>query len=184
LTNLYDRGTGAGTTNEGDLRYKSYFNSYSNGGTFLYRSTKAVPGAAYGGRGLRVAELYLNRAEAYAKRFAQTGNGSDRTAALADLNYLRQSRFDTRNAAYIPVTITDAAELFKFCQDERRRELCLEDGHRWTDIKRWGLSVTHSFTSVDGTTTQHVLQANSPLYALPIPYLAFLNNPDLIQNPR
>jgi len=184
LTNLYDRGNGAGTTYEGDLRYKAYFTVYINGGSFLYRPAKAVPNATYGGKGFRVAELYLNRAEAYAKRFVQTGNLADGNAALADLNYLRQSRFDTRTTAYKPVIITDAAELFKFCQDERRRELCLEDGDRWVDIKRWGLTVSHSFIGTDGTTTQHVLPAGSPLYAVPIPYTAFLNNPGLVQNPR
>lgn len=184
LSNLYDRGKGAGTDYEGDLRYQAFFTNYINGSAFLYKPRKAADNANYGGKGIRVAEVYLNRAEAYVKRFVQNGNAADLTAALADLNYLRRSRFDTRTVAYTPVVITDAAALLKFCQDERRRELCLEDGHRWIDIKRWGLSVTHSFTATDGSTTQHILPANSPLYALPIPYLAFLNNPSLVQNPR
>lgn len=184
LANLYNRGDGENTGNEGDLRYKVYFTTYDNGGTFLFKSNKAPSNVKYGGKGLRVAEVYLNRAEAYSKRFIQSGNAADRNAALSDLNYLRRNRYDTRNKAYVPVEITDAAALFKFCQDERRRELCLEDGHRWVDIKRWGLAVTHTFIAASGSTTQHVLQANSNLYALPIPYVAFLNNPQLVQNPQ
>lgn len=184
LSTLYDKGNGTGTAYEGDLRYRAYFTTYINGSVFLYKPNKAPENEKYGGRGIRVAEVYLNRAEAYVKRFVQNGNAADRSGALADLNYLRRSRFDTRTVAYTPIAITDGAELFKFCQDERRRELCLEDGHRWVDIKRWGLSVTHSFISSDGSATQHTLPANSPLYALPIPYLAFLNNPALVQNPR
>ncbi|WP_442589169.1 RagB/SusD family nutrient uptake outer membrane protein [Pedobacter sp. AW31-3R] len=184
LSSLYDRGNGTGSTYEGDLRYRSYFITYFNGNEFLYKANKAPQNASYGGKGLRVAEVYLNRAEAYVKRFVQSGNLADRTAALADLNQLRRSRFDTRNVAYAPVEITDGNELFKFCQDERRRELCLEDGHRWVDIKRWGLSVTHNFIGTDDSSTQHILPANSPLYALPIPYFAFLSNPDLVQNPK
>lgn len=184
LSNLYDRASGTGSDNAGDLRYQAYFSTYIDGSTFLYRTAKAPQNLTYGGKGIRVAEVYLNRAEAYAKRFMQNGDGADRTGALADLNALRLSRYDTRNVAYVPVAITDAAALFKFCQDERRRELCLEDGQRWVDIKRWGLAVSHSFVAIDGATTQHELPAGSPLYALPIPYTAFLNNPDLLQNPR
>jgi len=131
-----------------------------------------------------LAEVYLNRAEAYTKRFMSNGSGADRDQALSDLNLLRASRFDTRSVAYTPVVLTDAASLFKFCQDERRRELCLEEGHRWEDIKRWGLAVQHTFTAVDGSITQSTLQSGSLLYALPIPYQAFQNNPSLVQNPR
>lgn len=184
LSNLYDRGTGDNSSYEGDLRYKTYFGTYINGSSFLYRSAKAPSNVQYGGKGLRVAEVYLNRAEAYVRRFMKNGSVADRSQALVDLNYLRRSRFDTRNVAYTPVSLTDAAEVFKFCQDERRRELCLEDGQRWVDIKRWGLSVEHTFVATDGAVTQHTLRAGSLLYALPIPYLAFENNPGLVQNPR
>lgn len=184
LSTLYDRGTGLGTSNEGDLRYQSYFSNYINGSAFLYRTSKSVPNGNSGARGFRVAEVYLNRAEAYIKRLQSTGNAADRTRALADLNTLRASRYDTRNTAYTPVVVTDAAALFKFYQDERRRELCLEDGHRWEDIKRWGLSVQHTYIAENGTSATYTLQAGSLLYALPIPYQSFQNNPSLVQNPR
>lgn len=184
LSNLYDKGTG--TSNYGDLRFQYYFQSFTtNGGTkFPYRTGKNTINATYGTKGFRVAELYLNRAEAYARRFIASGNAADRTAALADLNTLRQSRYDNRNTAYTPVNITDAQALYSFCKDERRRELALEDGHRFVDLKRWGLGVTHVYTGTDNVTRTFTLPANSPLFALPIPYDAMLGNPGLVQNPR
>lgn len=180
LALLYERGPNM--ANYGDLRYNAYFSVYSS--TIPYQTAKGTPNAVYGSKGLRVAEVYLNRAEASIKRFMKTGNTADRTQALSDLNTLRISRYDTRNTAYVPVAITDATALFKFCQDERRRELCLEDGHRWVDIKRWGLSVTHVFTGTDGATATYILAPGSNTYALPIPYTAINNNSDLKQNPR
>lgn len=177
---LYEQGTT--TANYGDLRYKTYFTT--NAASVPYRTGKQLGNATYGSRGLRVAELYLNRAEALIRRFMKSGNAADKTQALADLNTLRATRYDTRSAAYKAIAIDDAAALFKFCQEERRRELCLEDGHRWVDIKRWGLSVTHAFTAIDGSTGTYTLASGSNLYALPIPYTAITGNPDLIQNPR
>jgi starch-binding outer membrane protein, SusD/RagB family len=183
LSNLYDKGTG--TANYGDLRFQYYFQSFTTaGGTkFPYRTGKNTINATYGTKGFRVAELYLNRAEAYARRFLVSGNAADRTAALADLNTLRQSRYDNRNTAYSPVSITDAQVLYAFCKEERRRELALEDGHRFIDLKRWGLGVTHVYTGPDNVTSTFTLPAYSPLYALPIPYDAMLANTQLIQNP-
>ncbi|EHQ28854.1 RagB/SusD family nutrient uptake outer membrane protein [Mucilaginibacter paludis] len=180
LSTLYTQNST--TSNYGDLRYRVYFNSFTGIGP--YTTAKSVTNATYGSKGLRVAELYLNRAEAYARRLAKNGAAADGVQALADLNTLRATRFDTRSAAYTPVAITDATALFKFYQDERRRELCLEDGHRWVDIKRFGLAVTHVYTGADGLTATFTLAAGSKLYALPIPYTAINNNPGLVQNPR
>jgi len=185
LSNLYDKGTG--TNNQGDLRYVSYFSKYTNGGTYALRASKVGTNAStqpYGDKGIRLAEVYLNRAEALILRFKKTAQQADLTQALSDLNYLRQYRYDTRNTSYVPVNITNADTLFTFCQQERRRELCLEEGHRWMDIKRWGLSITHLYKDVNGVATTYTLNANSPLYALPIPYTATENNYNLVQNPR
>ena len=78
----------------------------------------------------------------------------------------------------------DADDLFSFYKDERRRELCLEENHRWCDIKRWGLSVTHQYVDAGGVTTEYTLSSGSPLYALPIPHTALERNNNLSQNPR
>lgn len=180
LGTLYSQNSS--TNNYGDLRYRIYFNIFTGFGP--YTTAKAVPNALYGCKGLRVAELYLNRAEAYIRRYVKNGTSADGAQGLADLNTLRATRYNTRSVAYTPVAITDAGSLFTFYRDERRRELCLEDGHRWVDIKRFGLAVTHVYTGVDGLTSTFTLAAGSKLYALPIPYTAINNNPGLVQNPR
>jgi hypothetical protein len=181
LVNLYDKGTGA--SNMGDLRYVGWYWKTS-GTAWPYRSAKVSLNAQYGDKGIRVAELYLNRAEALVTRFKRTGNTADRDQALLDLNALRQSRYDTRNTPYATVTITDADALVTFCREERRRELALEEGLRWCDIKRWGLSVTHKLIDANGVTSTYTLVSGSKMYALPIPYTAMNRNDQLAQNPR
>ncbi|MBS1563997.1 MAG: RagB/SusD family nutrient uptake outer membrane protein, partial [Bacteroidetes bacterium] len=168
-----------------DLRYLSYFYKQTFGGVaYPIHSYKIYTSKNYGTSGFRVAEVYLNRAEALIRRYKAGGQAADLSQALSDINTLRQSRYDKRNTAYTPVAISDADSLFRFYQQERRRELCLEDNHRWIDIKRWALPITHKYTDATGTSTQYTLPAGSPLYALPIPYTALDNNASLAQNPR
>jgi len=183
LAAMYDKGNG--TTNRGDLRYYSYIlKRLVSGVNYDWTSGKIGTTQNYGSKGIRVAELYLNRAEALIRRYKSTANGADLTQALSDLNTLRQSRYDTRSTTYVPVTLTDPDLLFKFCQDERRRELCLEDSHRWVDIKRWGLAISHTYIDQTGTSTTYNLPAGSLIYALPIPYDVVARNYNLQQNPR
>ncbi|RKR85098.1 SusD-like starch-binding protein associating with outer membrane [Mucilaginibacter gracilis] len=181
LLGMYNQGTG--TTNMGDLRYTTYFIKYASFG-YVSRTGK-IGSQAYGAQGIRVSELYLNRAEACIRRYMKTTQAGDLTQAISDLNYLRQNRYDTRNTAYVPVSFTDASLAFKFLQDERRRELCLEENFRWVDIKRWGLAVSHNYTDPYGSVTTYNLSAGSNLiYALPIPYDVVARNYNLQQNPR
>ena len=179
LISLYEQGPN--TSNYGDLRYQMYF---TKNGTVPYASAKSSANSIGGSTGFRISEVYLNRAEALIRRFILNGNDADRIKALADLNYLRSNRYDTRNTAYVPVSITDAQALLNFYQQERRREMALENNSRWQDIRRWAIPVTHNFTGADGVSTVYTLPANSLLYALPIPFNALNNNPDLSQNPR
>lgn len=102
--------------------------------------------------------------------------------ALNDLNVLRETRYMT--GSYVDEQITDANELLEFCLMERRLELSLEEGFRWFDIKRLGLSVTHIYIDTEGVEREYTLESNSPLYALPIPYDAIERNYRLEQNPR
>ena len=85
--------------------------------------------------GIRIAEAYLNRAEAFIRRSLATGNDGDRVLALNDLNVLRETRYMT--GSYVDEQITDANELLEFCLMERRLELSLEEGFRWFDINAW-----------------------------------------------
>ena len=63
-------------------------------------------------RGLRVAEAYLNRAEANIRLFMENGNENLRISALTDLNYLREHRF---RQPYEDVNITDGQTLLEVC---------------------------------------------------------------------
>lgn len=70
------------------------------------------------------------------------GNDAYRNQALTDLNKLRKYRFNKEFPAD-ELNITDGQELLEFIIDERFRELCGETNHRWCDLRRYGLTVTH-----------------------------------------
>ena len=134
--------------------------------------------------GIRVAEMYLNRAEAYIHKFMETRQDEFRVKALADLNYLRKCRYDTRGKAYQPVDMADAADLLKFYKEERRREMCGEDNHRWFDLRRYGMpELKHIYFVRRGEEQVYVLPEKSPRYVLPIPTGVIKLNSKLVQNP-
>lgn len=138
----------------------------------------------YASKGIRTAELYLNRAEVYVRKYMESGDDTYRRLALEDLNKLRLNRYDTRNTAYIPVDIQDADELWNFYKEERRRELCFED-HRWFDLRRFGMpEITHVYLVNPGTEQILTLHEKDPRYVLPIPQEALDRNPYLVQNER
>ena len=132
----------------------------------------------FGGyQGIRTAELYLNRAEVYARKYLAEGNESYRQAALADLNELRRHRFN-KAFPYEDADITDGQELLDFCLAERRRELCGETNHRWCDLRRLGITVTHVL--VENGETEY--KKDMSHYCLPIPEKILEYNPLLEQN--
>ncbi len=169
-----------------DLRYSNYFYYETNkttGVTSAIRGNKIGQNVSnYGDRGIRMGEVFINRAEASARLFKQKGNSEFKNQSLYDLNALRRSRYKT--GTYTDVNISDPDQLISFCLAERQRELCLEEGLRWYDIKRLGLSVSHRYVNQEGAVSDHVLVAGSKLYALPIPYDAINRNYKLVQNPR
>ena len=126
-------------------------------------------------QGIRTAELYLNRAEVYSRKYLAGGQDEFRVKALADLNELRKYRIS--KSKYIEVNLTDGQELLDFCLLERRRELCGETCHRWCDVRRLGVTVTHLLydSSID-------YQQDMGHYVLPIPKLITEQNPALEQN--
>lgn len=177
LMNLYE---------EDDLRDSCYYaigTDYTNYTNF-YMFTRKVGNQHrnYGAQGIRIAEVYLNRAEAKIRLALNGGNQNYLAEALSDLNTLRKTRF--REGKYQNTNITDGKELLDFCLQERRREMALEEGLRWFDIKRLGLAVEHTYIDTEGNSKLCKLEANSKLYALPIPYKAIERNHNLVQNPR
>ena len=125
------------------------------------------------GRCLRLSEAYLN----YAEAMAMAGNVNEATAAL---NALREKRFDPED--YDDVTFASRQELIDFIRDERRRELCFE-GHRWFDLRRWGMpSFTHEWYNDAESTHTYRLEDGDLLYTVPIPEEALQMNSSLEQN--
>ena len=183
LTGRYERGTfedlQAGTLH--DLRAYFYFTwgmvstkgdrreFINNGGAWTNKGISD--------QGIRTAELYLNRAEVYAQKYLKEGNEAYRSAALADLNKLRELRFN-KTYSNGAVNITDARELLTFVLDERFRELCGQTNHRWCDLRRYGMTVTH-YLRPEGQTYEQEMGR----YVLPIPELVMEQNPYLVQNP-
>lgn len=152
--------------------------------TYPFYGYKGGKNEKWATRGIRTAELYLNRAEVYVRKFIETGEDSYRRLALEDLNKLRENRYDTRNVAYNKVDYTDADDLLQFYKDERRRELCFEE-HRWFDLRRYGMSeMTHVYFIEENSKQELILTKEDPRYVLPIPQAALDRNPYLKQNER
>ena len=141
---------------------KAYFADYSTAqvpdyyvGTLFNRSTNDDNVILF-----RLAEMYLIRAEARAKK-AQP----DLDGAQDDLNKIRER---SHVAAYdAPLT---QAELIQAIEDENRVEFALEP-HRWFDLVR-----THRATAVLGIEDYQTL--------FPIPYNDVQADKDLVQNDK
>lgn len=112
---------------------------------------------------LRLAEMYLIRAEAR----AQQGNPS---GAQADLNTIRTRAGLSNTAA------ADKAVLLTAIEKERQAEFFCEWGHRWFDLKRTGRA-----NAVLALQKSPNWQPTDVLY--PVPQNEILLNPQLTQNP-
>ncbi|MDR6568719.1 RagB/SusD family nutrient uptake outer membrane protein [Chitinophaga ginsengisegetis] len=124
--------------------------------------------------GLAVDELYLVRAECYA-RAGQTAN------AVNDMNTLLATRWVS--GTYPGFTVSSAADALNKILLERRKELLMR-GLRWTDLRR--LNKDSRFAKnlsrvVNGTV--YTLPANDPRYTLLIPQ-EVITNSKLPQNSR
>jgi hypothetical protein len=125
--------------------------------------------------GLATDEVYLTRAECYAR----TG---DAASAMADLNHLLEKRW--ASGTFIPLTAVDATDALHQVLVERRKEL-LYRGLRWTDLRRLNKDPATAITltrTVNGTT--YTLPANDPRYVYAIPDKVRSLNPNMEQNPR
>ena len=127
------------------------------------------------GRCLRLSEAYLNYAEAMAML---GGSGDDE--ATAALNTLLEKRFDPED--FEEVEFESNSDLVQFVREERRRELCYE-GHRWFDLRRWGMpAITHTWHDNESQSSDYTLQEGDLLYTIPIPDEALQSNNSLEQN--
>lgn len=156
----------------GDNRREAWINSREISGITLYYPYKYKIGASQAiANGpyteyytiLRLAEQYLIRAEAR----ANLGNLS---GAIADLNLIRQRA----GLQIIHDTLTQE-EVLQVVKKERRVELFSEWGHRWFDVKRWGIAVQE-------VSNNKGIALNEDDLLYPIPINELQTNPNLTQN--
>lgn len=115
---------------------------------------------------IRISEVYLTRAEAYAER----GNAGDDVLANNDLNEIRTNRGLAANA--------DLTNLVEDILLERRRELAFE-GHRWQDLKRKGWDIEKPAA----TNAADLIYGQNFQFLAPLPNGEVNFNPNLDQNP-
>jgi len=152
----------------GDLRKTLFFTSDRY---FVGRYDES----GYNFCGLATDEMYLTRAECYARI-------GDKDKAMNDLNTLLVARW-LRNS-YVPLTAIDAKDaLFKILS-ERRKEL-LYRGLRWTDLRRLNKDSLTSISLMRSINGQnYYLSPNDPKYVYPIPPDVIGFNPGMPQNDR
>lgn len=131
----------------------------------------------------RLSEIYLN----YAEACAALGEEGE---ALLYLNKIRTQK------GGVPAVTVAGPDLTARIRQERRIELCFE-GHRYFDIRRWGIAEVGAKDALgiiitkqaDGTFTykQATVQKRTwlpALYYYPIPRTELQRNPALTQNPN
>jgi starch-binding outer membrane protein, SusD/RagB family len=142
----------------GDVRGQSsmFISRVINGSTFYFtRKYQGIGDTANNVKIIRASELYLNRAEAYAR----SGN---LTPALADLNVIRKRA----NPSAANFSSADQQAVINEILAERRRELAFE-GHLFFDIAR----SKKDLVRIDNTATIKGFAYPDPLYAYPIPFI-------------
>jgi len=141
---------------DNDLRKQIFFRVNSLGRVILKGTYN---GTYYLFSGMATNEMYLNRAEC----FARAGNIS---AAISDLNTLLANRYIT--GTYIPKTASSTEAALDTVLTERRKELPFSNV-RWTDIRRLNKENENIVLYRILNGQNYSLMANSDLYTLPIP---------------
>ncbi len=158
-----------------DIRFNAYFQITPNGpgvDTALIKKffTSSRGPKIVDVKLMRVAEMYLIRAEAKAEL-------NDLVGAAADINTLRAARI----AGYTPITYADKASAVADILNERFKELAYE-GFRYFDLKRREMPVARLAADVTSPTWM-TLAANDYKMVLPIPQTELNANPNSTQNP-
>ena len=125
---------------------------------------------------LRLAEIYLNRAEANAKL------GNDQ-AAIDDVNLIRKRAGLSGDQLYSINDLKDSNSVFEVVLEERRLELAFEAQRRW-DLFRNGLTLNRNYPGVhkNGDALLFV-PPDHPRVVFYIPESQMLVHEGLIQNP-
>lgn len=144
----------------GDLRRLAFFKSFtaSSGGGMGFKGSYYAANNPF--TGPATDEMYLIRAECYARQGKEE-------LALNDLNTLLLKRY--RTGLFTPYTLQNAGDVLQVVLTERRKELLFR-GIRWSDLKRLNKEPGHERTIrryLNGK--WHELLPNDGRYALHIP---------------
>lgn len=154
-----------------DLRKAAFFTDKGNG---LINFKGSYTGTANIFAGLAIDEVYLIRAESYA-RAGQTAE------AMQDLNTLLQKRW--KRGTFVPLTALNPEDALKMVLTERRKELVYRN-MRWTDLRRLNQDARFAVKlqrQVKGNNYQ--LLPNDLRYVFPIPANVIAAG-SIEQNPR
>lgn len=151
-----------------DLRFKSWINSIIVDADnyfypFKYKAGQNQPSVTEYTMVLRLAELYLIRAEARSRQQLFT-------LANEDLNKIRS------RAGLEDINLTTEAQLLAEVEQQRRFELFAESGDRWIDLRRTG-----RISDVLSISKAPNWELTDQLY--PIPQVEIDRNKNLEQNP-
>jgi len=134
----------------------------------------------------RYTELFLILAEA-ANEIGGPTFQVNGMSAMDVIAAIRERAGITQPDEYLQ-TVTTKEQMRELIRNERRLELCFE-GHRFWDLRRWGLNLNETATGYFHDGSQYielpnVEVRNYPPYAtyLPIPYNEVLKFPELEQN--
>ena len=154
-----------------DLRTGLFFQQNTDN-TYSFKGSYEGSAVLFGG--LTVAELYLIRAECYARN-------NEVTKSMDDLNTLLFTRW--RKGTFVKQTALSADDALKIVLMERRKELAFR-AIRWSDLKRLNKDPKYAVTLkriIENT--EFTLLHNDNRYAFPIPR-SIIELTGIEQNPR
>jgi len=156
----------------GDIRRTAFVGTNGAGNNYVNKFyTSSRGGRVVDMKNCRISEMYLIRAEAYAKQ----GGAGNLASGTADLNTLRAARI----TGYVNATFATTADLITAVLEERYKELCFE-GFRFYDLRRNNLPVQRNAS--DASPAWQTLAAGSFRSVLPIPQVELNINPNMVQN--
>lgn len=163
-----------------DVRFASYFRNLGSVATPRWTQIKFVGGQTAlvnlaDAKLFRTAEMYLIRAEAYAKK----ATPADLLSGTTDLNTLRAARI----TGYVPAVFATSAALVTAVLEEKYKELAFE-AHRYVDLRRNALPIARGPKDQALTLGANTMGPERKEYFLPIPNAEKLANENIEQHPK
>lgn len=154
--------------------YQSYSINDLRKSLFFYKDADENLIAFTGYEGLTIDELYLIRAECFARL-------GDFNSGIGDLNTLLKSRW--KKDSFTSLVANNSDEALKLILSERRKELAGRD-QRWSDLRRLNKDPRFAVTlKRDFNGKSYTLYPNDKRYTFPIPDIEILTA-GIIQTPR